>query len=77
MTTCRLKTIVKRIEGASESSPVAIFETDFRGIYDCIFAKTIVATQRVKSDQQFIGIYYGAAGVDDMMLKIGVEHHRG
>jgi hypothetical protein len=75
MTTCRLKSITDRIHSASESSPMLVSDTDDPGIYDCCFANTVAARQRVSDgDPMIIGIYYGLTGVADLLDNIGVEN---
>jgi pyridoxal biosynthesis lyase PdxS len=46
-----------RLESATPDSPIAIFRTDQSGIYDVIFASTVTAQKRIRSDWRYVGTF--------------------
>lgn len=51
-----------RLRSASKDSPLAVFRKCKRGkccagLYDVMFANTILTRQRIKNDDSFIGVF--------------------
>lgn len=50
--------VMGRIEVASEESPIAVFKTKERGLYEAQFASTVFGKKRVKKDKALIGVFH-------------------
>ena len=57
MSHSKLGEVIERIGSASIESPIAVFATKQAGLYDAIFATTILGLARVKNDKSLIGVY--------------------
>ncbi|WP_299947958.1 hypothetical protein [uncultured Microbulbifer sp.] len=58
------KEIVRRLESASEASPLAVFHNNpegkrYEGLYDVGFANTVVAQQRIGKGLNVVGVFHG------------------
>ncbi|WP_299942149.1 hypothetical protein [uncultured Microbulbifer sp.] len=56
------KEIIKRLESAGETSPLAVFRKNpagrqYEGLYDVVFANTVVARQRIAKGLNLVGVY--------------------
>lgn len=58
------KELVKlRIQTATESSPIAVFRTDNPGLFNAVFANTVITQWEIdKNCALCVGVFYGSAG---------------
>ena len=63
--------IMKRIEGASPSSPIAVFACSRHGFLDAVFAATVKTQQRISNgDSDLVGVYGGTMDLEAIRNKL-------
>ena len=52
--------VMKRIEGATPSSPIAVFKCDKPGQLQALFARTVVTAGLIKTSPDLVCVFSGA-----------------
>jgi hypothetical protein len=64
MTISTISVISERIKTASGASPIAVFETNEKDLFDAVFAKTVLTERKIDmGDGGLIGVFFGDDGV--------------
>lgn len=76
-----LEDIALRLESASEDSPLAVFRESptgrrFKGLYDAVFANTVIAKQRIEQDDSLIGVFSGPSQFTEKLEHNGSSDRR-
>ena len=63
MSRSSLMVVSGRIDSATVYSPIAVFRTEKEGIYNAVFADTVLTANRIADgDSNLIGVFYGTLG---------------
>jgi len=64
MSISTINVISERIKTANEVSPIAVFETDKKDLFNAVFAKTVLTEKKIDmGDSGLIGVFFGEDGV--------------
>lgn len=66
MSLTSLQATLHRIEHAEPDSPIAVFTSDQRGMFDSAFANTSESRRRMQCDSRFVGVYDGEMDSSDI-----------
>lgn len=71
MSHATLKHIMERIEFAPKDSPIAVFQSEFRGKLDAVFGATLHTKQLIASgDKSYIGTFDKFSDMDAVVKKL-------
>ena len=64
MSTSQAPVVIDRIKIANAGSPIAVFTTEGRGIYEALFASTVKTKEMIDTGHPaLLGVFHGDEGV--------------